>query len=351
MHQSVSIPCKSISRNHWIEPLRPEGLNAALRRVLFLKGPSSWRVFFCVPNSGFVLSILSLGSAQNNKRVRMFDIVYEAPQGSLSRLVSTFYRVDYAGEAFAEIERADRAQFRFQLSGAGAYEFAAGHTVIAAPVTIIGPTTAPVTATNTGRLQLFGWGMTPSGWAALMGKDAPAYVDTAFDARQIFGDSIMDIHARLADAPDFQTQLAIGEQAASQIYRNSGSAPFEFTAIVDAWLLANIDPDVDLLVEQTGLSPRQLERTTKRFYGMPPKKLARKYRALRAAQALSQGDSLDDSAIGLAFYDQSHLIREVKQFTGLTPSELRSGKSQLTRATMEGRRALGTKVSGLISES
>lgn len=281
----------------------------------------------------------------------MFDIAYEAPLGSLSRQVSTFYRVDYAGPGFSEIERADRAQFRFHLAGDGAYHFPAGHIVEAAPVTIIGPTTAPVTGTSSGPLLVFGWGMTPSGWAALMGKDAGCYVDTAFDARQIFGDSIMELHKQLAEAADFAAQLAIGERAAMGIYRESGSAPFEFTAIVDAWLLANIDPDVDALAEQTGLSPRQLERMTKRFYGMPPKKLARKYRALRAAQALSQGDSLDDTDIGLAFYDQSHLIREVKQFTGLTPGELRSGKSELTRATMEGRRALGTKVSGLISDS
>lgn len=281
----------------------------------------------------------------------MFDITYEAPHGRLSNLVSTFYRLDYAGAGFAELERADRAQFRFHLAGEGEYRFAAGHVVKASPITIIGPTTAPVTGTSSGPLVIFGWGMSPSGWAALMGMEAARYVDTAFDGRQIFGDSLMDVHAALAQAADFASQLAIGEDAAAQIYRDCGSAPFEFTTIVDSWLLADIDPDVDILAERTGLSPRQLERTTKHFYGMPPKKLARKYRALRAAQALSQGNSLDDTDIGLAFYDQSHLIREVKQFTGLTPGELRSGKSQLTRATMEGRRALGKKVSSLISDS
>jgi hypothetical protein len=84
---------------------------------------------------------------------------------------------------------------------------------------------------------------------------------------------------------------------------------------------------------------------TKRYYGMPPKKLARKYRALRAASRIAHGDSLDDTELGLAFYDQSHLTREIKQFTGLTPGQLRAGKSELTQATMMGRSALGGKVS------
>ena len=56
-------------------------------------------------------------------------------------------------------------------------------------------------------------------------------------------------------------------------------------------------------------------------------------------------------AAELGYADQSHLIREVKQFTGLTPGQLRSGQSKLTRATMDGRRSLGGKVSPLVSDS
>lgn len=184
-----------------------------------------------------------------------------------------------------------------------------------------------------------------------MGKSASEFADQAIDARQIFGDSIMVTRDKLIEAANFKKQRKIGKQFAKHVYRDTKTAPFEFTALVDNWLVADIDPDVDVLVASSGLSPRQLERVTKLYYGMPPKKLARKYRALRAAQALAHGDSLDDTGVALAFYDQSHLIREVKAFTGLTPSQLKSGESELTQATMDGRRMLGTKVSALISES
>ena len=164
------------------------------------------------------------------------------------------------------------------------------------------------------------------------------------------GASGLTIFDRLLNT-DYAAQLQIGTQTALDIYAHSDAPPFEFTSIVDGWLLRNADPDIDILIQSTGLSPRQLERTTKRYYGMPPKKLARKYRALRAAHALARGDSLDDTGLGLAFYDQSHLIREIKAFTGLTPSQLKSGQSPLTQATMDGRRSLGGKVSGLVSDS
>jgi len=281
----------------------------------------------------------------------MIAVQYEAPGERLAKLVSSFYRLDYGGDGFSELERADRAQFRFQIRGSGEYHFAKGHVVGGYPVTIIGPTTAPVTAVASGPQTIFGWGMLPAGWGAFAGKDTAKLTDSAIDAREIFGEAVMIVHQRLSEAADFAAQREVGEKFAQDIYRDNSAAPFEFTAIVDSWLHRHIDPDIDLLAAQTGLSARQLERTTRLYYGMPPKKLARKYRALRAAQALAHGDSLDDSGMALAFYDQSHLIREVKAFTGLTPGQLKSGQSELTQVTMDGRRSLSGKVSKLISES
>jgi AraC-like DNA-binding protein len=279
----------------------------------------------------------------------MISVQYQVPDGPVAAFVSSYYLFKYEGDSLAELERADRAQFRFQLRGVGEYRFAAGHVTPTYPVTIVGPTSAPVTAAATEPQTIFGWGMLPSGWAALMGNHAGDWVDNAIDARTIFGDSIMEVRQQLIDAHDLNEQYSIAGQTAAAIYKPVGRAPFEFTHKVDAWLLSSVDPDVDDLIAITGLSPRQLERNTTRYYGMPPKKLARKYRALRAAHLLAHGDSLNESELALAFYDQSHLIRELKQFTGLTPSQLRSGHAELTQVTMQGRRAL--KANPLISES
>jgi AraC-like DNA-binding protein len=184
-----------------------------------------------------------------------------------------------------------------------------------------------------------------------MGGEAAAYVDRAFDASRIFGDWILQVREELISVSEFADQVELACLAAENVFRFKASAPFEFTNRVDAWLIEEADPDVEALAASLGLSQRQLERLTKSYYGMPPKKLARKYRALRAAQLLAQGDSLDAAGLGLAFYDQSHLIREVKQFTGLTPTQLRKGASDLTRATMDGRRSLTGKVNLLVSGS
>ena len=59
--------------------------------------------------------------------------------------------------------------------------------------------------------------------------------------------------------------------------------------------------------------------------------LARKYRALRAAVAITHGDADLDDLLVDGFYDQSHVIREIKYFTGMTPRVFAEHPTELNR--------------------
>src|SRR3546814_18483899 len=91
------------------------------------------------------------------------------------------------------------------------------------------------------------------------------------------------------------------------------------------------------------ISTHSVERVKKHYYVPAPRLIARKYRAVRAAWALARGEGLDSAQLGDAFYDQSHLIREIKRFAGATPGQL--GKpTSYTEATTKGRKQLAGKV-------
>jgi AraC-like DNA-binding protein len=81
---------------------------------------------------------------------------------------------------------------------------------------------------------------------------------------------------------------------------------------------------VDALARANGMSERQLERSFAREVGCSPKQLARTMRFQNLVRHLDDGRT--DWA-GLAwecgFFDQAHLIREVRAFTGATPTCLR----------------------------
>src|SRR3546814_15301309 len=91
------------------------------------------------------------------------------------------------------------------------------------------------------------------------------------------------------------------------------------------------------------MSIRSVERMTKHYYGLSPRMLARKYRAVRTAAAIARGETRDADALGDAFYDQSHLIREIKRFTGATPGQPRT-QSPYPTATTRGRQKLARQV-------
>ena len=81
---------------------------------------------------------------------------------------------------------------------------------------------------------------------------------------------------------------------------------------------------VDALARAHGMNDRQLERRFAAEVGCSPKQLARTMRFQHLVQRLDDGRT--DWA-GLAwecgFFDQAHLIRDVRAFTGATPTQLR----------------------------
>lgn len=275
---------------------------------------------------------------------------YAAPDPALRDYISVYYDFRANVQLFEDNERADLAQFRFLLKGSGAYRFADGQEQAAPEIAILGPTTGTTGVRVEGPVHLFGAGLLPAGWAALMGVEASALVNRAVDATHLFGAGLNDVLAELRAAETLEARFAIGNRVTHELAKRLEEAPLAFTRTVDAWLADSFSPKVDDLVAAVGLSRRQVERQCKRLYGAPPKMLARKYRALRAAIALARGEADMAALIGENFYDQSHFIREVKHFTGATPKQFHEDPSVLARLTLK-RAELAGQVAPMIYET
>ena len=64
----------------------------------------------------------------------------------------------------------------------------------------------------------------------------------------------------------------------------------QLMATVGQWLAGSLLPDVEDLYAASSFSRRQTQRLVQQYFGVSPVTLRRKYRALRAAAALSQPD-------------------------------------------------------------
>jgi len=278
---------------------------------------------------------------------------YAVPSADLTEFVTLFYYFQADVEVFEDTERADNAQFRIRLSPGGAdYLFPDATFQQAADIHIIGPTSGAIKVRADGPVRVFGFGLSAAGWAAMLGNDASSMLNRTIDAAELFGAGrLRAAQDALRAENEIAAMLAIGEALVRELVQASDSAALGFVRTVDAWLAASPSPEMDDLILATGLSRRQVERKCNSLYGAPPKLLARKYRALRAAVALATAREELDDIIARGFYDQSHMIREVKQFTGLTPRQIKAEPTQLSRLTIFQRHALGGQVSPLISET
>lgn len=260
---------------------------------------------------------------------------YAAPAEELRDYLSVFYEFRADVPLFEDMERADLAQIRFMLEGEGEMSFADGTLQKAPPIVIVGPTTGMTRVTARGPVRVFGVGLLPAGWGALMGIEASSMVNRLIDATEIFGKGLHQVAQRMRAATTLDALVEIGNSLAKDLVAHADERPFSFTRIVDNWLASDFSPDVEDLVIASGLSRRQVERNCKRLYGAPPKVLARKYRALKAAIHLAKGDVELQDLVLEGFYDQSHFIREIKHFTGVTPKRIRDDLPTLAKLTLK----------------
>jgi AraC-like DNA-binding protein len=279
-----------------------------------------------------------------------FTLQYFAPDADIADYISTFYIAHIHRPPFDEYERADRPQFRFMSAPNGSYIFGDTHECPAARVSIIGPTSCKVRAVQLSPTAIFGFGLLPAGWAALMGDDANKLTDHAVDAADIFGPWISAVADEIQSSESDEQRLTLGNNLVRELLLHAERAPMWFIRLVDDWLTSSPSPHIPDLVARAQMSLRSIERMTKIYYGLSPRMLARKYRAVRAANILARGESLESTDLANAFYDQSHLIREIKHFAGATPGQLQR-PTQYVEATAKGRKSLAGKVLPIVSET
>jgi AraC-like DNA-binding protein len=96
--------------------------------------------------------------------------------------------------------------------------------------------------------------------------------------------------------------------------------------------LARGASDLAALARELGVSIRQLERRFRAGVGLSPKLFCRMQRFNHVFRVLSQQTrSWVDTAILCGYYDQAHLIRDCKTFSGTTPAILLAEDADLAR--------------------
>lgn len=115
-------------------------------------------------------------------------------------------------------------------------------------------------------------------------------------------------------------------------------APDPLAAAFERECLASPDFGIADFAASAGVSKRTLERAVQRDFGMAPKLVQRRARALdMAATLLGVARPEEEPEMRLRYFDQSHLIREMRDFFGMPPTDLASGAHPFLRLNLESR--------------
>ena len=280
----------------------------------------------------------------------MVSLRYFAPAEDVRDLVSVYYLFEVDQPQFADNERAAIAQLRFLLEGTADLGFADGSSYPGKDAMLTGPSTGAMHFDVRGPFRMFGVGLLPAGWSVSTKKSAADFTDKSVPANQVFTDEVDKNLEVLRGCKDAEEMIAWADKIFRALKPRLKPEIAEFTQMVDEWLSSSPSPPVSELMERSSQSSRQVLRMVNKLYGMPPKYLARKYRALRAARAYAEHNEEELLELEDAFYDQSHMIREIKFFAGTTPTKLRVEEGE-TASLIDQRKDLKGKIAPLISDT
>lgn len=271
---------------------------------------------------------------------------YLAPPEHLKAYFGSLYIFTENADHYSDVTRADVPQLRFMLEGHGHYHFHDGTVALTPEICLLGPTLGATRFELKGPAsRVVGISLLPAGWLALQGGDASSRTDNLQDMGHLPGYG--ELMESLRGAADVEAMAALCWSFLTERLVPLPESTWRLLEKVDSWLMGEGSPRIETLADSTGLSPRQLARLTNKYYGCPPKLLARKYRALRCSAriALDQ-ESWQALCEDGRFYDQSHFIREIKHFIGLTPHQLQTEPTAVAQLTLL-RRSLGGDVAVL----
>jgi AraC-like DNA-binding protein len=259
----------------------------------------------------------------------LIAIDYIAPPPTLGPYVTTLYHFRCDEPLIRDIQPAAIGNLCLFPHGAGEMQFAGGHRDPNHPVGLMTPLSRATPIVVEGPFHAFGAALTPIGWAALTRLHAGQHRDRLLEASTVLGPEIDALGEQLLAG--YRTGTLTGRECAMAIgafierrARPINPRHLELIAATGRWLSAAFNPEVSELAGTAGYSARQVQRLVEQYFGLTPRALARKYRALRAAALLSAPELSmeDESAIAEAFFDQSHMIREIAYFVGRTPARL-----------------------------
>jgi AraC-like DNA-binding protein len=170
----------------------------------------------------------------------------------------------------------------------------------------------------------------PGAAASLLGVPAGELADRHVDLESMWGPAAREIRERLCEAATPEARFSLLEAALLERLRRSPESHPAVPAALAALERADEEVSVRQIARDLGLCHRRFIQVVTASVGLTPKLYQRVCRFQRARELMRHTATPDWAYVALecGYYDQSHLIRDFRQFAGLSPGEFKRAQTE-----------------------
>lgn len=283
------------------------------------------------------------GSSHETTRDGQAISLNRQPRESLRPWVSHIYGIRMSAAADAIISCgifSDSAMLRVLLDGDWHAESDDGTHLFNRQALFFGPQCRRMPISVRGSFATVGLALKPGACHALGGPASSAIIDRiipypalGWDEQALLtrfepGGSVADWMDTLEDCME-----ALVEQS-------GGKHPHPVTTAFSRIAFEDPGLTVGECAQRLAVGRRRLERIVHRDFGLSPKQVLRRARALDMAAHLRGVADIDEAQeLALRYFDQSHLIRDFSAMFGMTPMQFVRTPQPLMTITLESRQA------------
>ena len=204
-----------------------------------------------------------------------------------------------------------------------------GDVIIQPRALILGHTIEPFFIEPTGSVDTFAIRFYPYGFANFVSVPINALANTETPLAQLFDEVTANkLEQDIIHAKNTEQRIEIIESFLIDKLNDSTTIDTIVKSTLDTLFASNGSTPINTILKDNLSKRRQLERKFIKQIGVSPKQLGKLIRLQSALKAmLNEGEDLTQIAHQNSYYDQSHFIKDFKEFTGVSPKEFVGNES------------------------
>jgi AraC-like DNA-binding protein len=185
----------------------------------------------------------------------------------------------------------------------------------------------------TGRVETMGMRLRPGGVGALFGGSAASLSDEATPLDALLGRAGSELAEQIMSGSGDRDRVLAAERFLAGTEDRAAKSTAVLAAAVAAVMRSRGRARLADIARSSSWSPRQLQRRFRDQVGVGLKTLSRIARFQELLRRLREGPAArwTDHALAAGFYDQAHLVRDFREFTGQSPSRFVADEGMLSR--------------------